>query len=118
MSKSKLEKVESRLEEINSSTDIGRIPFHISGHYGVFSAAEWKNWKVTFSLYALCGFLPDVDYKCWDKFVLACRLLCKPFVTKEDDVTKADLLFLNFCKTVERLYGLSAVTCNMHLHCH
>ena len=117
MSKSKLEKVESRLEEINSSTDIGRIPFHISGHYGVFSAAEWKNWKVTFSLYPLCGILPDVDYKCWDKFVLPCRLLCKPFVAKED-VTKADLLLLNICKTVERLYGLSAVTCNMHLHCH
>ena len=25
---------------------------------------------------------------------------------------------MNFCKTVERLYGLSAVTCNKHLHCH
>lgn len=43
LSKKKLEQVESRLEEVNSFTDIGRIPTHISGNYGVFSAAEWKN---------------------------------------------------------------------------
>lgn len=53
LSKKKLEQVESRLEEMNAFTDICRIPTHISGNYGVFSAAEWKNWTVTFSLYAL-----------------------------------------------------------------
>lgn len=76
LSKKKLEKVESRLEEVNSFTDIGRIPTHISGNYGVFSAAEWKNWTVTFSLYALCGILPEEDYRCWEQFVIACRILC------------------------------------------
>lgn len=117
LSKKKLEKVESRLEEVNSFTDIGRIPTHISGNYGVFSAAEWKNWTVTFSLYALCGILPEEDYRCWEKFVIACRILCKPFISKED-IGKVDSLLLNFCKSVERLYGLSSISCNMHLHCH
>lgn len=112
-----MEKVESRLEEVNSFTDIGRIPTHISGNYGVFSAAEWKNWTVTFSLYALCGILPEEDYRCWEKFVIACRILCKPFISKED-IGKVDSLLLNFCKSVERLYGLSSISCNMHLHCH
>ncbi|XP_062579425.1 uncharacterized protein LOC134241375 isoform X2 [Saccostrea cucullata] len=117
LSPKQLEKVESRLEDVNSATDIGRIPNHISGNYGVFSAAEWKNWTVSFSLYALCGILPQEDYRCWEKFVLACRILCKPFISVED-VSKVDSLLLNFCKSFERLYGLSSITCNMHLHCH
>ena len=44
LSSSKLERIQEWLESINSGsmTDIGRIPSHISGNYGVFSAAEWK----------------------------------------------------------------------------
>lgn len=117
LSSVKLDKVEERLASINSLTDIGRIPTHISGNYGVFSAAEWKNWTTIFSLYALCGILPEKDYKCWEKFVLACRLLCKPFVSVTD-VQKAGLLLLDFCKTFEKIYSLKDVTCNMHLHNH
>ncbi|KAK3109075.1 hypothetical protein FSP39_022559 [Pinctada imbricata] len=112
-----LETIEGRLSEVNASTDIGRIPTHISGNYGVFSAAEWKNWTVSFSLYALCGLLPQDDYRCWEKFVLVCRILCKPYITK-DDLVSADALLLNFCKSFERLYCPDKVTCNMHLHCH
>lgn len=117
MSPSNLETIEERLESLNSLTDIGRIPTHISGNYGVFSAAEWKNWTTTFSLYCLCGLLPDKDYKCWEKFVLACRLLCKPFLTVTD-IQKSDLLLLDFCRTFEKIYPLKEVTCNMHLHNH
>lgn len=36
LSSVKLDKVEERLASINSLTDIGRIPTHISGNYGVF----------------------------------------------------------------------------------
>lgn len=117
LSPSNLETIEERLESLNSLTDIGRIPTHISGNYGVFSAAEWKNWTTTFSLYCLCGLLPDKDYKCWEKFVLACRLLCKPFLTVTD-IQKSDLLLLDFCRTFEKIYPLKEVTCNMHLHNH
>lgn len=117
LSTSHLEKIEERLESVNLLTDIGRIPTHISGNYGVFSAAEWKNWVTIFSLYALCGILPEKDYKCWEKFVLACRLLCKPFLLV-DDIQKADLLLLDFCRTFEKVYALKDVTCNMHLHNH
>lgn len=48
LSSVKLDKVEERLASIYSLTDIGRIPTHISGNYGVFSAAEWKNWTTIF----------------------------------------------------------------------
>ena len=52
--------MEERLVSINSMTDIGRVPSHISGNYGVFSAAEWKNWTITYSLFCLCGILPKI----------------------------------------------------------
>lgn len=53
LSSVKLDKVEERLASIYSLTDIGRIPTHISGNYGVFSAAEWKNWTTIFFHYML-----------------------------------------------------------------
>ena len=62
-SSSKLETIEERLESMNSMTDIGRVPSHISGNYGVFSAAEWKNWTITYSLFCLCGILPENHYR-------------------------------------------------------
>ena len=34
------------------------------------------------------------------------------------DVTKADLLLLQFCKRFEARYGKEAVTPNMHMQCH
>lgn len=34
------------------------------------------------------------------------------------DVNIADALLLQFCRRVERLYGKSVITPNMHLHCH
>ena len=117
LSSSKLETIEERLESINSMTDIGRVPSHISGNYGVFSAAELKNWTITYSLFCLCGILPENHYRCWEKFVLACRILCKPFLSI-DDIQKADLLLLDFCKSFEKVFGPQHVTCNMHLHNH
>lgn len=54
LSSVKLDKVEERLASINSLTDIGRIPTHISGYYGVFSAAEWNNWTTIF--FIICSF--------------------------------------------------------------
>ena len=51
------------------------------------------------------------------KFVLACRILCKNTLS-HGDLDLADALLLHFCKRVERLYGESVITPNMHLHCH
>lgn len=82
-----------------------------------FLQPSGKTGQQFFSLFAICGILPEKDYKCWEKLVLACRLLCKPFVSVTD-VQKADLLLLDFCKTFEKIYSLKDVTCNMHLHNH
>ena len=47
----------------------------------------------------------------------ACRKLCKQCVT-EEDIKVADLLLLQFCKRVHRLFGNEFTTPNMHMHCH
>lgn len=48
---------------------------------------------------------------------MACRILCKQALSTTD-VTLADTLLLQFCKRVQRLYGETAITPNMHLHGH
>ena len=116
-SKEQLKELTKKIEELNSATSIGRIPRKIGSNYGNYTAEEWKNWTLTFSMYALYGILPDNQLQVWERFVLACRILCQPVITKQE-VLKADALLLNFCTGMEKLYGKKFLTCNMHLHCH
>ena len=48
---------------------------------------------------------------------MACRILCQNTISN-DDITLVDALLLQFCRRVERMYGESAITPNMHLHGH
>ena len=114
---SALSDIERRIAAISVPSDLGRIPTSISSNYGSFTAAEWKNWTLVYSLYCLQGLLPSEHLACWQTFVLACHLLCQPLLTKAD-VQKADLLLLKFGRTVESLYAPGVVTPNMHLHGH
>ena len=45
------------------------------------------------------------------------RLLSKQCITLHD-IQLADALLLYFCSRVQRMYGTSVITPNMHLHCH
>lgn len=112
-----LEELEKRIETMKVPTDIGRLPMKISSNAGSYTAEQWKNWTLIYSLYCLEGILPDVHYKCWHAFVLACLYICKPVISKSD-LQIADGLLLKFCKEVEKLYGKASITPNMHLHCH
>ena len=114
---SALAEIERRIACIRIPLEHGRIPTSISSNYGNFTAAEWKNWTLVYSLYCLQGLLPDAHLACWQTFVLACNILCQPMLTKVD-VQKADMLLLKFGRTVESLYTPGVVTPNMHLHGH
>ena len=63
------------------------------------------------------GILTDAHLECWRHFALACWILVK-FELTHTDVLLADALLLQFCKGTKRLYGKSAITPNIHLHCH
>ena len=73
--------------------------------------------KLDISVFALKPILPQQDYQCWCIFVDACRLLCSRAIS-HDSVARVDTLLLRFCQTFECLYGASACTPNLHLHCH
>ena len=68
-------------------------------------------------LYNYYGVLGSEHLECWCHFVLSCRLLCKRTIS-ESDVTVADALLIQFCRRVERMYGKTENTPNMHMQCH
>ena len=82
-----------------------------------FTADQYKNWIITFSIPVLYDILPSPHFECWRSFVLACRIICKRNLVLAD-VNLCDALLMAFCRTVEVLYGPSAITPNMHMHGH
>lgn len=109
--------IQERVDKCLVPSDIGRIPYKINSSFSAFTADQYKNWVVYFSLLTLQRILTGNELECWRHFVLACRILLKYSLTLEQ-VTLADLLLLNFCRRSERMHGSSVVTPNMHLHCH
>lgn len=111
-----LNKVHQRLKSCILPLDIGRLPSRIDSG-STFTAEQWMNWTLYFSVYCLHGLLSNDQIECWRHFVLACRRLCKHSVT-ELDIKTADLLLVRFCKRTKHIYGSSWITPNMHMHCH
>ena len=95
----------------------GRLPARIGSCYGGFTAKQWKNWILIYSVVAMKGMLPNDHMGCWLLYVNACKLLCKP-VLKKEDIIAADRFFIQFCRKFEILYGKEQCTPNMHLHLH
>ena len=96
---------------------VGRIPHKISSGFASFTADQWKNWTLIYSLVALKNILPRADYLCWKMYVKACGLVCSKAISL-DAVSQCHDFFLAFCKNFEQLYGGELCTPNMHLHCH
>ena len=117
LSKKDLKVLEERINSFDVGTGIGRLPQRIASNYGGYTASQWKNWTLIYSMFCLKGLLPESHLRCWQTFVLACQYLCTPVLSKTD-ILKADLLFVKFGERFECLYGKQAVTPNMHLHCH
>ena len=117
ITKEGLEKIQKSIEEISLLSDIGRLPGNIKSNYGGYTAAQWKNFVLLFSMYSLKDVLSDQHLHYWQSFVLACRLLCKPCITKTD-LMLADCKLLHFLKEYEKINGELAITPNMHLHLH
>lgn len=98
-------------------SDIGRIPQKISSGFSSFTADQWKNWSLYFSVIVLRDILPNDTLECWRHFVLACRLLTSKQINR-DQMILADALLLQFCKRTETMFGKKLFTPNMHMHGH
>lgn len=109
--------LQEKVNEMITPAGIGRIPLKIASGFAGFTADQFKNWTLVFSSYALKDILPTEHLQTWKVFVKACSMICKRSISKTDCHT-AEKLLIQFCKSVEKLYGKEAITINMHLHCH
>jgi len=95
--------MQDRVDQFVIPSDVGKIPRKIVSGFDGFTADEYKNWTILFSVYCLKGCIPLQHLSCFRKFVLACQYICKQTIS-ETDVIIAHNLFIDFCKTFERLY--------------
>ena len=109
--------VQNRIDSFVIPSSIGRIPHKIRSGFASFTADQWKNWVLYFSLIALREVLPQDMYECWRHFVLACRALSSKELTSHQ-IQLGDALLLQFCRRTERIFGKESITPNMHMHCH
>lgn len=109
--------IQDIVDKFITPAGIGRIPHKIAANFSSFTADQWKNWVLIYSIVVLKTQIPNEHYACWCIFADACSLLCSRAITK-DNVTKMDSLIIKFCYKFQQLYGDGACTPNLHLHCH
>ena len=112
-----LNMIQEKVDSFVAIPDVGRMPTKISSAFSGFTAQQWKNFTIFFSLFALKGILPPSHYNCWQLFVKATYLYCRRTIT-EEQLTEADMYIMLFCDRVVFLYQKDACTINMHLHGH
>ena len=109
--------IQTYVDRMIVPTDVGRIPYKIVSGFSSFTADQFKNWIILFSVPALYDILPQEHFQCWQHFVLACRVLCKHQLS-QSDIDLFDVLLIRFCQRAQALYGEHFVTPNMHMHAH
>ena len=117
LSASQLYILQQRVDSIRAPPDIGRIPGKIGSGFASFTADQWKNWVVYYSLFALHDMLNDDVLECWRHFVQACRVILAKHITVEK-VQLSDAHLVQFCKRMQSVFGKHLITPNMHMHCH
>ena len=109
--------LQEKVDSIIPPSKVGRIPRKIGTGFGSFTADEWKNWIVIYSLFALHGVIGEAHFKCWCLLVQSCHILLQPVISKRQ-VEQAHTYLVEYCKSFESLYGPEHCTPNMHMCCH
>ena len=109
--------IQQLVDSFISPSDIGRIPLKKASGFSDFTADQWRNWIVYYSLPSLKPYRAVQHYNVWLLFVKACHLFCRRTISKFD-VEQADSLILQFCKSYVALYGKQYCTPNLHLQGH
>ena len=117
ISKEHFSEIQCFVDSFTSPADVGRIPLKIASGFSGFTAEQWKNWVIYYSLPALKQILPFRLYNHWHLFVKACYLLCRRTITNEE-LLEADTLIMEYCQSYVEIYGKECCTPNLHLHGH
>ena len=67
-----MELMQEKVDGLVGPSDVGRIS---SFGLSCFTADQWKNWTLLYSLACVKPILPIRDFKCWLYFVKACHIL-------------------------------------------
>lgn len=102
LSRKHFDDIQLKVNSFLAPDDVGRIPSKIESGFASFTAEQWKNWTLIFSLYSLKGCVLHRDFNCWHLFVKACYLLCRRTITKEQ-LAEADIFLMDFCCSFEEL---------------
>lgn len=116
ISDSQFHSVQEKVDSFVPPSDVGRIPGKVASGFSSFTAEQWRNWTLIYSLSSLKDVLPHRHYDCWLLFVKSTALLCQRSITLQE-LDKADTLLMEFCEIFVQLYGKENCT-NMHLHGH
>ena len=117
LNNSNLKIIQDRVDNFNTSGNVGRIPRKILSGFSNMTADEWKNWIILYSLTALYDILPPEHMACWQLFVSACTIICSPLVS-HSEIDYAQQLLQQFFVSAENLFGPHYITMNTHLHLH
>ncbi len=71
LDRSHMDVIQSKVDSFVTPSDIGRIPQKIGSNFSGFTAEQWRNWTLIYSLFSLKGILPYKHYDCWLLFVKA-----------------------------------------------
>ena len=117
LTRSAMTTMQGTIDSMTVPTEVGRIPGKVEFGFDHFTADQFKNWVIFYSIPCLYGILSTDKLESWRHFVLACRILCQHSLTLEQ-IALADAHLLKFCNQTEHLYGQPVITPNMHMHCH
>lgn len=109
-------KVDIRLRSIRPPHCITRLPRSIEER-GFWKASEWRQWLLFYALPCLLGVLPQLYWRHLCKLSEAVHILLQDSLTLHD-IKRAEELLQAFVGRVEALYGVGAMTFNMHLLLH
>ena len=109
--------IQEKVDSFVTPPGIGRIPAKIATGFSSFTAEQWRNWTLIYSLCALKDVIPNQHYDCWLLFVKATNILCRRQITRSE-VEEGDSFLMEFCQVFDHLYGKDHYTINLHLHGH
>ena len=112
-----MNQIQERVDSFVTPNDVGRIPSKISSGFSGFTAEQWRNWTLMYSLFCLKDVLPIQHYQCWVLFVKACFILCRRSISLEE-LNKGEDLIMDFCCKFEQLYSKQYFNINLHLQAH
>ena len=85
--------IQHRVDSFVTPTSL-KLGNKIASGFSHFSADQWKNWTLYYSLFGLKGLIPYNHYNCWHLYV--CTILCTVKISIAD-LDRVQSLILEFC---------------------